>query len=60
MKKDDQEPLIGIKSEDSGITYYPKFVKNTKGEWEFADKSFQTLFEQHAVIEKPAAEASEE
>ena len=59
MKKDDPMPIIRIEG-DNGIAYYPLFVKNAQGEWELADKSFQTLFKQHAVIEKPAAETSED
>ena len=53
MKNDDQMPIIGIRSEDSGITYYPLYKKNTKGEWELADKSFRKLFMRHAVFKKP-------
>ena len=52
MQPGDQEPIIGIKSEDSGITYFPKFVKNRKAEWEFADKSFRKVFEDHIVSGK--------
>ncbi len=59
MEKDDPMPIVCIKSEESGITYFPKFVKNVQGDWELADKSFRKLFMRYAVLEKPANKEDE-
>lgn len=43
MPKDDPMPLLEVKSKSSGIIYVPLWEKNTKGEWELANKSFQKM-----------------
>jgi hypothetical protein len=48
MKDDDMQPIVRVKGED-GIVWYPRYHKNTKGEWELNDKSFQKMFERHMV-----------
>jgi hypothetical protein len=50
---DDLPPMLGIKSKTTGITYFPKFVKNTQGEWELKDKEFQKILMRHSVLEEP-------
>lgn len=46
----DPHPITRIES-GSGVVYYPRYHKNTQGEWELNDKSFQKMFERHMVLE---------
>ena len=49
----DQQPIVRIDA-GNGRAYYPRFIKNTKGEWELNDKSFLIMLKPHMVLEKPA------
>lgn len=51
--KKDMQPIMRIEGEN-GATYYPRYHKNTKGEWDLNDKSFQEMFKRRSVIEKSA------
>ncbi len=56
--KDDQQPLVRVKS-DSGIVYYPRFEKNTEGEWMPTDPSFQATNRRRFDSEKREGESRE-
>lgn len=58
MNKDDKPPILRIKTK-SGAVYYPRFHKNTQGEWELNDKSFREIFMHQSPSEKPAKEEKE-
>ncbi|MFZ2398293.1 MAG: hypothetical protein WAW31_06465 [Smithella sp.] len=51
--KNDLPPTLRIDA-GNGRAYYPRFHKNTKGEWELNDKSFRKMLRPHSVLEKPA------
>ena len=47
----DMPPILRIDA-GNGRAYYPRYHKNTKGDWELNDKSFQKMFRSHSVLEK--------
>ena len=51
--KDDMQPLVRVEMSD-GTAYYPRFEKNTKGEWEPVDPSFQEMNRRQFDPEKRA------
>ena len=50
--KDDMQPTVRVVGED-GTVWYPMFHKNTEGEWELNDKSFQKMIDRQFGLEKP-------
>ncbi|MEN6347950.1 MAG: hypothetical protein ABFD08_00935 [Syntrophomonas sp.] len=48
----DLPPIISIEAEN-GTIWSPRYHKNTQGEWELNDKSFQKMIDRHMVLEKP-------
>lgn len=53
MDKDDLPPILRIDA-GNGRAYYPRFHKNTDGEWELNDKSFRKMLRPHLVLEQHA------
>ena len=51
MDKDNEQPLVRLKGPD-GMAFYPRYHKNTEGEWELNDKSFSNLLRPVLVSEK--------
>jgi hypothetical protein len=51
--KDDMQPILRVEIPD-GSAYYPKFEKNTDGEWELKDKSFQKMIDRQFGLERNA------
>ena len=49
--KKELPPITRVEGEN-GAVYYPRYHKNTQGEWELNDKSFQEMFKRHSVLEK--------
>ena len=49
--KNDLPPILRIDA-GNGMAYYPRFVKNTEGEWELNDKSFRKMLKPNTVTEK--------
>lgn len=63
MLEDNQEnhnpqPTLRLETPD-GIAWYPRFVKNTQGEWELKDKSFLKLLEHHIISGSPLPEKTQ-
>jgi hypothetical protein len=56
--KDDMQPMVRVEMSD-GSAYYPRFIKNTKGEWELKDKSYQKTIDRQFDSEKPAGKDRE-
>ncbi len=53
MDKDNkQQPITRIVGEN-GTVWYPRYHKNTKGEWELKDKSFRKMLRRHLVLDIP-------
>jgi hypothetical protein len=52
IDKNDPPPTLRVESK-SGAAYYPRYHKNTEGEWELNDKSFRNLLKPHLTSEKP-------
>lgn len=46
----EMQPMVRI-DVGNGRAYYPRFHKNTRGEWELNDKLCQKMFERHIVLE---------
>jgi len=51
--KDDMQPMVRVEMSD-GSAYYPRFEKNTKGEWTPVDPSFQEMNRRRFDSEKRA------
>ena len=55
-----KEELPMTRIEDkSGTVWYPKYHRNTKGELELNDKSFQKMFTPRVTSEKPVKTVKE-
>jgi len=51
--KDDMQPLVRVEMSD-GLVFYPRFEKNTKGEWTPTDPSFQEMNRRRFGLERNA------
>jgi hypothetical protein len=56
--KDDMQPLVRVEMSD-GTAYYPRFEKNTEGEWTPVDPSFQEMNRRRYDSEKPVGKGTE-
>ena len=59
MDKDNEQPLVRVKGPD-GMAFYPRYHKNTEGEWELNDKSFRKLLRPNLVSEKPVTKTGKD
>ena len=56
--KDDMQPMVRVEM-GNGLAYHPQFKKNTKGEWEPIDPSFQEINRHRYDSEKRVKKAED-
>lgn len=47
-KDNEQQPITRI-VDDNGTVWYPRYHKNTKGEWKLNEKTFLKMLRRHLV-----------